>query len=371
MPAWRRPTRSRPPTAARRGPSGARYLREISATSSGRASSRACETFYELAAKHGIVDRRRCAGVLPAGDVVAAGDDRSVGAASSIQAIANKVSGGARVGADEALELYRTRRRRCSAGWPTTSARASIPSGSSPTSSTATSTTRTSASRAATSARSTARSDPPRATSSGSTRSSARSTRRSRSAAASCCCRAATIPICRSSGTRTCFARSRRAIRRSGCTRCRRPRSIHLSRLSRLPVPQVIERLVAAGLDSIPGGGAEILVDRVRKLLNCYGKATADEWLDVMRHAHRAGLRTTATMMYGHRRDDRGAARAPAPAARAAGRDRRLHRVHHLELSARAHRARRRRSDRRRLPAHAGDRAASCSTTSTTCRRRG
>ncbi len=49
----------------------------------------------------------------------------------------------------------------------------------------------------------------------------------------------------------------------------------------------------------MPGGGAEILVDRVRKLLHCYGKASADEWLDVMRHAHRAGLRTTATMMYG------------------------------------------------------------------------
>jgi cyclic dehypoxanthinyl futalosine synthase len=64
-------------------------------------------------------------------------------------------------------------------------------------------------------------------------------------------------------------------------------------------VPAVLDRLIAAGLDSIPGGGAEILVDRVRKLLNCYGKATADEWLDVMRHAHRAGLRTTATMMYG------------------------------------------------------------------------
>jgi cyclic dehypoxanthinyl futalosine synthase len=77
------------------------------------------------------------------------------------------------------------------------------------------------------------------------------------------------------------------------------PEVIHLSRLSRLPVPQVIDRLIAAGLDSIPGGGAEILVDRVRKLLNCYSKATADEWLDVMRHAHRAGLRTTATMMYG------------------------------------------------------------------------
>src|SRR5205809_3770055 len=77
------------------------------------------------------------------------------------------------------------------------------------------------------------------------------------------------------------------------------PEVIHLSRLAQLPVADVIERLIAAGLDSIPGGGAEILVDRVRKALHCYGKATADEWLDVMRHAHRAGLRTTATMMCG------------------------------------------------------------------------
>jgi cyclic dehypoxanthinyl futalosine synthase len=77
------------------------------------------------------------------------------------------------------------------------------------------------------------------------------------------------------------------------------PEVIHLSRLSRQPVAAVIDRLVAAGLDSIPGGGAEILVDRVRRLLNCYSKATSDEWLDVMRQAHRAGLRTTATMMYG------------------------------------------------------------------------
>jgi cyclic dehypoxanthinyl futalosine synthase len=77
------------------------------------------------------------------------------------------------------------------------------------------------------------------------------------------------------------------------------PEMLHLSRLSRLPVPQVLDRLMAAGLDSIPGGGAEILVDRVRRLLNCYSKASADEWLEVMRHAHRAGLRTTATMMYG------------------------------------------------------------------------
>jgi cyclic dehypoxanthinyl futalosine synthase len=77
------------------------------------------------------------------------------------------------------------------------------------------------------------------------------------------------------------------------------PEVIHLSRLSQLPPRTIIDRLVSAGLDSIPGGGAEILVDRVRKGLNCYGKATATEWIDVMRHAHEAGLRTTATMMYG------------------------------------------------------------------------
>jgi cyclic dehypoxanthinyl futalosine synthase len=77
------------------------------------------------------------------------------------------------------------------------------------------------------------------------------------------------------------------------------PEVLHIARLNRVPVPTVIERLVAAGLDSIPGGGAEILVDRVRKLLNCYSKATSDEWIDVMRQAHHSGLRTTATMMYG------------------------------------------------------------------------
>jgi len=77
------------------------------------------------------------------------------------------------------------------------------------------------------------------------------------------------------------------------------PEVLHISRLNQVPVPDVIARLIDAGLDSIPGGGAEILVDRVRRLLNCYSKASSDEWIDVMREAHRAGLRTTATMMYG------------------------------------------------------------------------
>jgi cyclic dehypoxanthinyl futalosine synthase len=77
------------------------------------------------------------------------------------------------------------------------------------------------------------------------------------------------------------------------------PEVLHISRINGLSTTTVIDRLVAAGLDSIPGGGAEILVDRVRKLLNCYTKASSDEWLDIMGQAHRAGLRTTATMMYG------------------------------------------------------------------------
>jgi cyclic dehypoxanthinyl futalosine synthase len=77
------------------------------------------------------------------------------------------------------------------------------------------------------------------------------------------------------------------------------PEIVHLSRLSRLTVDAVIARLMAVGLDSIPGGGAEILVDRVRRALNCYSKASTDEWLGVMRAGHRAGLRTTATMMFG------------------------------------------------------------------------
>ena len=136
------------------------------------------------------------------------------------------------------------------------------------------------------------------------------------------------------------------------------PEVLHISRMSKLPVPEVIDRLIAAGLDSIPGGGAEILVDRVRKLLNCYNKASADEWLDVMRHAHQAGLRTTATMMYGTVETDEERLEHMLRLRDAAGRDRRLHRVHHLELSARAHRARRPRSDRHRVSAHAGDRAA-------------
>jgi cyclic dehypoxanthinyl futalosine synthase len=73
----------------------------------------------------------------------------------------------------------------------------------------------------------------------------------------------------------------------------------HVARRSKLTIWETLSRLRDAGLDSVPGGGAEILVDRVRKLISPK-KTTSAEWLDVMRHAHRLGMSTTATMMYGH-----------------------------------------------------------------------
>ena len=72
-----------------------------------------------------------------------------------------------------------------------------------------------------------------------------------------------------------------------------------IAKLERLSFYDVIRRLKAAGLMSIPGGGAEILEDTVRRDVLAYGKCSADEWLDVMRQAHRNGLRTSSTMMYG------------------------------------------------------------------------
>jgi cyclic dehypoxanthinyl futalosine synthase len=77
------------------------------------------------------------------------------------------------------------------------------------------------------------------------------------------------------------------------------PEICHFANISGLPVKKVLQRLIAAGLDSIPGGGAEILSDRVRQLTSPR-KCTANEWLDVMEEAHSQGLSTTATMMFGH-----------------------------------------------------------------------
>jgi cyclic dehypoxanthinyl futalosine synthase len=72
----------------------------------------------------------------------------------------------------------------------------------------------------------------------------------------------------------------------------------HVARTSDLPLDGTIDRLVAAGLDSIPGGGAEVLDDEVRRRIAPL-KCSTDEWIGVMRAAHRKGLRSTATLMFG------------------------------------------------------------------------
>jgi len=77
------------------------------------------------------------------------------------------------------------------------------------------------------------------------------------------------------------------------------PEIVHISRVSRLELDLTLARLQQAGLDSLPGGGAEILVDRVRRQL-ARNKCSAGEWLEVMERAHARGLRSTATMMFGH-----------------------------------------------------------------------
>ncbi len=77
------------------------------------------------------------------------------------------------------------------------------------------------------------------------------------------------------------------------------PELHHFTKVNKLPIRTILERLKAAGLGSIPGGGAEILVDRVRSEIT-RGKVMTDDWLNVMRVWHELGGVSTATMMFGH-----------------------------------------------------------------------
>lgn len=77
------------------------------------------------------------------------------------------------------------------------------------------------------------------------------------------------------------------------------PEIHHFTKVTKLPLQTVLERLKEAGLGSLPGGGAEILVDRVRKAIT-RGKVMTDDWLNVNRVWHELGGRSTATMMFGH-----------------------------------------------------------------------
>jgi cyclic dehypoxanthinyl futalosine synthase len=77
------------------------------------------------------------------------------------------------------------------------------------------------------------------------------------------------------------------------------PEIHHFTKINKLPLREVLQRLMAAGMGSLPGGGAEILVDRVRKEIT-RGKVLSDDWLNVMREWHQLGGRSSATMMFGH-----------------------------------------------------------------------
>jgi len=77
------------------------------------------------------------------------------------------------------------------------------------------------------------------------------------------------------------------------------PEIAHITKLEKSTHTEVLKALVEAGLDSLPGAGAEILNDRVRRLIS-KGKCTGREWLDVMRACHQLNITTSATMMFGH-----------------------------------------------------------------------
>jgi cyclic dehypoxanthinyl futalosine synthase len=77
------------------------------------------------------------------------------------------------------------------------------------------------------------------------------------------------------------------------------PEIVHIARKERMSYREVLEKLIGTGLDSLPGAGAEILGDRVRKEISS-GKARTSEWLGVMAAAHQLGMLTSATMMFGH-----------------------------------------------------------------------
>ena len=77
----------------------------------------------------------------------------------------------------------------------------------------------------------------------------------------------------------------------------------YLAKRAKVSIRETLERLRDAGMDSLPGGGAEIFSERVRRVI-CDHKLTGDEWLDTARTAHRLGLRSNCTMLYGHIEND-------------------------------------------------------------------
>ena len=129
------------------------------------------------------------------------------------------------------------------------------------------------------------------------------------------------------------------------------PEIVHIAKQSDLSVEETLTRLHAAGLDSLPGGGAEVLVDRVRTAISPH-KIPTDTWLNVMRVGARPRHEDHGDHDVRLARHAGRAHRAPAPHPRPAGRDRRLHRVHPVDVPGRQHGAagRPRPGHGRRLP---------------------
>ena len=111
------------------------------------------------------------------------------------------------------------------------------------------------------------------------------------------------------------------------------PEIVYLSESSGLSIADTLKELVSAGLDSLPGGGAEILVDAVRQRISPK-KIDSGKWLEVMEEAHKLGMKTTATMMIGTVETISGQDRASAKNPRPAGQDRRLSLLHSMDIPA-------------------------------------
>ena len=134
------------------------------------------------------------------------------------------------------------------------------------------------------------------------------------------------------------------------------PEIINIADVSGLSLRDTIARLRDAGLDSIPGGGAEILDDSVRYRISRL-KCSTQDWIDVHRTAHALGMRTTATMMFGAGENHRASLESLRNRAPDSGRHRRIHGIHSVVLPARIYLARplhQGRSDGGRIPQDAG-----------------
>ncbi len=130
----------------------------------------------------------------------------------------------------------------------------------------------------------------------------------------------------------------------------------HMTKLSGLSHAEVLKELFAAGVETLPGGGAEVFADRVRKIV-APGKEHPDIWIEVHRLAHGMGVPHARHDALQPRRDLRGARRPPAAPARPAGRDGRLHGLHPAAVPPREHGLRAARldvHDRPRRPQDAG-----------------